>query len=214
MTGGPRRRGRPASLSRDQVVDAAVRLAERVGLDQFTMDQLASELGVAPMTAYHHVASRAELAGLVVERLLNRVELPDPNDGPWDVQLKTLEANVRRQLGSIRGIPSSLEPDLSAASRRLADAVFAILDRAGFDEATALLAYGAMFTYMVGQLDLDVASRSGGGGSNDERFAELVNRTASGHQPTPDDIFDFGFDLLLGGLRQLLPDRGTPRPPD
>lgn len=158
------------------------------------------------MTAYHHIGGRAELAGLVVERLLEQVEIPDPDDGPWDTQLKALEASVRRQLGSVRGITTAIGADLTAVSRRLAEAVLAILARAGFDEATALLAYGAMFTYMIGQLDLDLTSYDG---DTDSRFAELVAHRAHGHQPTPDDIFEFGFDLILTGLRHTLASGGT-----
>jgi AcrR family transcriptional regulator len=215
MTGRP---GRPASITRAQVIDAAVRLAEREGLDRFTMGQLATELGVAPMTAYHHVASRDALVGLVVERLLDRVEIPGPEDGPWDVQLKVLEANVRRELGSVRGISTSLKTDVGAAPARLADAVLAILDRAGFDETTALLAFGAMLTYMVGQLDLDIATRTAldsldGDGTGDDRFAVLLGRSAPGDRPDPDELFDFGFDLLLTGLRQTLQAAISARPP-
>lgn len=208
VTTRPGRPGRPATVSRDQVIHAAVGLAERVGLDRFTMNQLATELGVAQMTAYHHVGSRAELAGLVVERLLERVEIPNPDDGPWDAQLKALEASVRHQLGGVRGITTALGADLTAVSRRLVDAVLAILARAGFDDTTALLAYGAMFTYMIGQLDLDLTTHEG---DTDPRFAKLVARHANDHQPTPDDLFDFGFDLILTGLRHTLhtAERGT-----
>jgi AcrR family transcriptional regulator len=209
MTKRPGRPGRPPTVSRDQVIDAAVRLAEQVGLDRFTMSQLAAELGVAQMTAYHHVGNRAALAGLVVERLLERVEIPDPDDGPWDAQLKALEASVRHQLGSVGGITTALGADLGAVSRRLADAVLAILDRAGFDESTALLAYGAMFTYMIGQLDLDLTTHDD---ATDPRFAELVAHRTGGRRPTPDQLFDFGFDLILTGLRHTLATpRSTPR---
>lgn len=109
---------------------------------------------------------------------------------------------------------ASVKADLSTtAARRLADAVLAILERAGFDEQTSLLAYGAMFTDMVGQLDLDFADRADRDAAErpfDDRFAELITRGASGHRPTTDDLFDFGFDLLLAGLRHLRPaDDGT-----
>jgi AcrR family transcriptional regulator len=199
-----RRPGRPASITRTDVVDAALRLAAQVGLDRFTMTQLAEELGVAPMTAYHHVANRTELVQLVVEELVSRVEIPGPDEGPWDVRLKVLEANARRELGGIRGIRTGMSADDSPASRRLSDAVIAILRDAGFDESRALLAYGALFTYMIGQLDLDVVTDPGKDSTDASRFKELVDRTAGGRRPTPDEFFDFGFDLLLTGLRQAL----------
>jgi TetR/AcrR family transcriptional regulator, tetracycline repressor protein len=203
VTRGP---GRPATITRADIVGAALRLAQQVGLDRFTMGQLAGELGVAPMTAYHHVANRTVLVQLVVEELLNRVEIPGPGAGTWDVRLKHLEANVRRELGGIPGIRTGISAAGSEASRRLADAVLVILADAGFDEETGLLAYGALFTYMVGQLDLDVAAERGQDSDDALRFAELTERTAAGG-PTPDEFFDFGFDLLLTGLREVLSSR-------
>jgi AcrR family transcriptional regulator len=200
MTRGP---GRPPTITRVDVVAAALRLARQVGLDRFTMSQLAEELGVAPMTAYHHVANRTELVQLVVEDLLHHVDIPGADAGPWDTRLKLLESSVRRELGGIPGIRTGISPDGSDASQRLADAVLAILAEAGFDETTCLLAYGALFTYMVGQLDLDVATERGRESDDALRFAELTERTpASG--PTADEFFDFGFDLLLCGLRSAL----------
>ena len=198
------RQGRPPTISRADVVDAAARLAEQVGLDRFTMSQLADELGVAPMTAYHHVANRTELVHLVVERLLDRIEIPGPEAGPWDARLKALESNARRELAGIPGIRTGIDLESSPAAARLADAVLSILDDAGFDERTALLAYGALFTYMIGQLDLDVAASRRDQPGDALRFAELIGREAGGSRPTPDDFFDFGFGLLLTALRELL----------
>ena len=199
-----KRPGRPATITRHDVVTAALGLAQDVGLDRFTMGQLAEKLGVAPMTAYHHVSNRTELVRLVVEELLGRVEIPGPETGPWDVQLKALEANVRRELGGIPGIRTGLGGGHSPGSTRLADAVLTILREAGLDESTALLAYGAMFTYMVGQLDLDLVADRGADPGDASRFVELTARSAGGRRPTPDEFFDFGFDLLLTGLRELL----------
>jgi len=198
------RQGRPPTISRADVIDAAARLAERVGLDRFTMSQLAEELGVAPMTAYHHIANRTELVQLVVEQLLERIEIPGPEAGPWDARLKTLEANARRELAGIPGIRTGIDLEASPAAARLADGVLAILAAAGFDERTALLAYGAMFTYMIGQLDLDVAASRRDESVDARRFDELIGRDAGGRRPTPDEFFDFGFGLLLSALRELL----------
>jgi AcrR family transcriptional regulator len=204
VTRGP---GRPATISRADIVGAALRLAQQVGLDRFTMGQLADELGVAPMTAYHHVANRTELVQLVVEELLNRVEIPGRDTGPWDLRLKVLEANVRRELGGIPGMGTGVSVDGSPASRRLTDGVLAILHDAGFDEADALLAYGALFTYMVGQLDLDVVVERKEATTDGNRFAELIDRSRGGQRPSPDELFDFGFDLMLVGLRKVLDSR-------
>jgi hypothetical protein len=102
---------------------------------------------------------------------------------------------------------TGLSVDGSPASRRLTDGVLAILRDAGFDDVDALLAYGVLFTYMVGQLDLDVLVERGEAASDGKRFAELIDRSAGGQRPSPDELFDFGFDVLVIGLRAVLEDR-------
>jgi hypothetical protein len=152
------------------------------------------------------------LVQLVVEELLNRVEIPGRDTGPWDLRLKALEANVRRELGGIPGVRTGVSVDGSPASRRLTEGVLAILHDAGFDEADALLAYGALFTYMVGQLDLDVVVERREATNDGNRFAELIDRSAGGQRPSPDELFDFGFDLMLVGLREVLDSRRHAKP--
>src|SRR5512138_905440 len=49
---------RRAPLSRQRVLDAAVELADRGGIEALTMRKLAQELGVEAMSLYHHVASK------------------------------------------------------------------------------------------------------------------------------------------------------------
>lgn len=57
---------------------------------------------------------------------------------------------------------------------------------------------------MIGQLDLDLANHDRATTDADPRFAELVAHRTHGRQPSADDIFDFGFDLILTGLRHTL----------
>jgi AcrR family transcriptional regulator len=201
-----KRRGRPATITRADVVNAALGSARRVGLDRFTIQQVADELGVAPMTLYHYVSGRNELVQLVVEELLRRIEIPGYEVGPWDVRLQVLESNARRELAGIPGIQTAVSPHASEAAGRLVDAVLSMLADAGFDEETALLAFGALFTFMIGQLDLDVAVDRPADPGEGVRFAELMGRSVDGARPTTDDTFDFGFGLLLAGLRETLKD--------
>ena len=62
------RRDRP--VTRDEVVDTALRLIEDHDVTALTMRRLASELGVAVTSIYWHVGNRDALLDLLVERLL------------------------------------------------------------------------------------------------------------------------------------------------
>lgn len=56
------------SLSRDEIVDAAIRIIGAEGVDKLSMRRLATELDSKPMTLYHYVDNKAALLQLVLER--------------------------------------------------------------------------------------------------------------------------------------------------
>jgi AcrR family transcriptional regulator len=64
-------------LNRERVLQAAVALADRDGLEAVSMRNLAERLGVVPMALYKHVASKDELLDGMVDVLLGQVEEPE-----------------------------------------------------------------------------------------------------------------------------------------
>lgn len=65
-----RPRGRPATIETGDIVSAAVSLIDDVGLESFTMRQLAERMGVSPMSIYRHVANKQELLERIPDSLL------------------------------------------------------------------------------------------------------------------------------------------------
>ena len=65
LPAGPRR-GRPPKLTHDQVVTAAVSVADRVGI-AFTLRHVAEALGVPVMSLYSYVDGREQLLELMVD---------------------------------------------------------------------------------------------------------------------------------------------------
>ncbi len=83
------RRERPAkpALTRDGIVDAAVRVMRDEGLERATMRRLAHELDTGPASLYVYVQNTAELHGAVLDRLLaDRVSTPSTGD--WAARLE------------------------------------------------------------------------------------------------------------------------------
>jgi AcrR family transcriptional regulator len=78
-----RTQGTSAGLDRGKIAHAAVALVDRDGLDRFGVRRLAQELGVDPMSIYHHVKGKAALLDAMSEAVL--VEMmsgaSDPPDG-------------------------------------------------------------------------------------------------------------------------------------
>ncbi|QLJ03156.1 TetR/AcrR family transcriptional regulator C-terminal domain-containing protein [Streptomyces sp. NEAU-sy36] len=84
------RRERPAkpALSRQWIVDTAVRIMRAEGLEKVTMRRLAQELDTGPASLYVYVANTAELHAAVLDALLGEVELAGAAAGDgWRDQL-------------------------------------------------------------------------------------------------------------------------------
>lgn len=82
-------------MTRETIVEAALRVLDRVGVDELSMRLVADELRTGPASLYWHVRSKDELLQLLFERLNDEVELPEPDPAHWQEQLKTLGRQVR-----------------------------------------------------------------------------------------------------------------------
>jgi AcrR family transcriptional regulator len=67
---------RAQHVSRDVVVDTALRLVEENDISALTMRRLAAELGTAVTAIYWHVGNRDALLDLLVDRLLDDLGVP------------------------------------------------------------------------------------------------------------------------------------------
>ena len=75
----PLRRRRPrGSLTREHVVEAALRLADQEGLEALTMPTLARRLDCGVMTIYGYVDDKKDLLDAIALRGLADVRLPRP----------------------------------------------------------------------------------------------------------------------------------------
>lgn len=62
-------------LSRERIVDAAVRLADSDGIRAVTMRRVAEELGFEAMSLYHHVADKNALLAGMAEAIVGEVAM-------------------------------------------------------------------------------------------------------------------------------------------
>jgi len=88
LRGRGRRSGREP-LSRDRVVDTAMDLMDKHGLDGVTMRRIAMKLETGPASIYVHVRSMAELHGHMLDRILAGLDLEDTK-GSWRERIARL----------------------------------------------------------------------------------------------------------------------------
>ena len=120
-------------LSPDRIVDAALAMADRDGLEGVSMRRLGVELGVDPMAVYHHVRDKQALLALMVDRVVTGIE--PARDAPWQEALRTTLLRARARMlqhpWAASVLSAGIEP--TPAIMRHIDAVLGILRDGGLD---------------------------------------------------------------------------------
>jgi len=102
-----RRKAEPAArdkrpLTRELIVDAALVLLERDGLQGLSMRRLAQELGSGAASLYWHVGDKEELLSLLLDRIVGDQPVPDPDPENWQGTVKEFARATRRHLAQRR----------------------------------------------------------------------------------------------------------------
>jgi AcrR family transcriptional regulator len=214
-SGRARRRGGRRLLSREQIVERALALADREGLEALTMRRLADDLGVGTMTLYSYFRDKDELIDAAVSRVASKVVIPSAQ-GPWRARLRTLIKEIHRSLVEH---PSGVElrrrrPMLTPAALQTTEAGMRILTGAGFSAADAAKAWRTLFVYTFGYASFTPAEvpaqtrrdwRSRLTALPVEEFPVLRAAVAEAVETMSGEAaFDHGLDCLLDGLEASL----------
>jgi len=70
-------------LTKERVLEKAIALADTDGIEALSMRKLGQALDVEAMSLYNHVANKGELVAAMVDRVVERFELPD-DEPQWD----------------------------------------------------------------------------------------------------------------------------------
>ncbi|TCO52031.1 TetR family transcriptional regulator [Kribbella antiqua] len=98
---------RPARepLTRDRIVDAAMRVLLEQGYEAVSMRKIAQVLGTGPASLYAHVANKRELDQLLIDRAAQDMKLPEVADpARWQEQLKDAMREVLRVMRAYPGV--------------------------------------------------------------------------------------------------------------
>ena len=209
-------------LTRQRVLEAALALADRGGIESLSMRKLAQELGVEAMSLYHHVAGKDEILDGLVDIVFGEIALPSGPDWRSAMRRRAVSAReaLRRHPWATPLMESRATP--GPANLRHHDAVLGALRGAGFPVELTAHAYSLLDAYIYG-FALQEASLPF---STPEETAEVASsimaEMAAGAyphlteltvehvlQPGYDygDEFRFGLELLLDGLERALGDQ-------
>ncbi len=86
-----------AELDKDRIAAAALAIADKHGVDGFSMRAVANALDVTPMALYHHVRDKAALVTLLVDTAIRKHPLP-PTTGVWKDDLLSMAQWMRQSM--------------------------------------------------------------------------------------------------------------------
>jgi len=139
-------------LSRSAVVDRAIALADREGVEALTIRRLATELGVTPMALYWHFRSKEELIAGLADKIWGEIRTDVDRSAAWPDQLRyMLESllDVLRTHSSASGLLLSSEK-FGPSHWEATETTLDILRSAGFDpEHASEIAKSALWTGLM-----------------------------------------------------------------
>lgn len=221
-------------LSRERVLDAAIKLADTGGMGAVTMRKLAQELGVEAMSLYYHVANKDQVLDGMVEQIVGEINSavkaldPASNGEDWKRAMRRRILAAREILLQHPWAPGVIETrtSMSPAMVRYFDSLLGLFRQGGFSYDLAHHAMHALGSRALGftqelfepddaeTTDTDMTEMFE---AMADQFPHMVGMMTEISHDDPDSTigwcddqteFEFGLDLLLDGLDRTL-DAGT-----
>ncbi|MFC4013326.1 TetR family transcriptional regulator [Nonomuraea purpurea] len=194
MNEGRRRAGRPAVLTTERVVTAAIEVLDAEGLDALTMRRLGARLGVAAMSLYRHVPNREALLAEVVNRLFTEAMTGHAPDAAWQRALAGFAVAYRRVLlAHPQAVPllATHPVDVDLGIELLTE-LLTRFEAVGIARCEAITAVQSVTVYVLGHALAQVGTPPAPG---DEAAAAFF-----------DQWFDTGLSAMVTGFEHKLAD--------
>jgi AcrR family transcriptional regulator len=225
---------RPDTLTREQIVTAAIDLLDTEGLEGLNMRALGKRLGSAATAVYWHLGSKDDLVALAGDQVWNEIALPDLTAVDWRTAATSLATDLHAMLTRhpwlVRAFGSFVV--YGPGKARYDDQSIAVYEAAGFAGARADQAATAVLTYVLGNALGSAAAvilnrkLSRRGPKAEERMHESMAKaqeiatrfprlrvrlnTAADYAASPENSFEFGLRAVLDGLEAQLSACHTP----
>jgi AcrR family transcriptional regulator len=189
---GAKSAARPARLSRDIIVNAAMTFLDREGWDALTINALATQLGTKGPSLYNHVDSLEDLRRTVRMRviddiltMLNRVAEGRARDDAVLVMASAYRSYAHHHPGRYSAftrmpLAGGEDPEYAAATRGAAAPVIAVLASYGLDGEEAFSAALEFWSAMHGFVLLEMTGVMDDIVDTDTVFSDMVLRLAAG----------------------------------
>ena len=214
------------TLTRDQIVGAAIALMDAEGLEGLNMRALGNRLNAAATAMYWHVKSKDNLVVLVTDQVWGELTLPELEASGWRTAATAMATDLHAMFTRHPWLVQVLAAHLVYGHNKARhdDHHLALYETAGFAPEQADQATAAVFTYVLGNAAGTAATAAltrrlaGAAAPAQQQFEEamtkaheiakgyprlrarLASPAASDYAAAPDKTFEVGLQALLDGL--------------
>jgi TetR/AcrR family transcriptional regulator, tetracycline repressor protein len=185
------------------------------------MRRLAAELGVDPMSIYHHLPNKAAIVSGLVEAVFSEMPQPQATDGRWEERVRSWARAYRDLARAHPNLVLQIVTDSAAASEAavlISEPLYAALDAAGLSPRAIVDAAGAVVDFVNGytlaQTGYDAGSASGPNPMTerldalDPERVRTMRRTlaavSADTSPSTTPVgFEAGVEILIRGIAAL-----------
>jgi AcrR family transcriptional regulator len=210
----PTQRGRPAVLSRDEIVAAALRYARANGLDKLSMRELSRQMKRPPMSLYAHIENKDDLLVAMLDAVLAGLKPAAVVKGDTKAALKRYLHALRKSLNTLPGLHHVAVVNGRMTAPMLG--IFSVLlqflsaldkplkQRANYCRLLVWMVLGFSASEAASSADLENATDT-------DLFAaiELLDPAEHEHlmealpllmMPQPEKVFEMTVDLMVDGI--------------
>lgn len=196
---------------RQEILDAALALADEHGLDAVSMRAVAQRVGVTAMALYPHFSGKDALLDGLVGRMLAELDRPDP-EGSWQQRLSGLAHAVRELAHRHPSVVPLLfsRPAVTPDAVRVVDAIYQALMDAGVPPGQVARLERMLSTFVLGYAVSEVGGRFAAGTlGTRERRGQLPDTDLPAHHELGPWLdapwsWDAEFETDLADLTRLI----------
>lgn len=205
-------------LSPEAIIDVALRIVDKEGVDEVSMRRVAAEFDTGPASLYAYFANKDELLRRVLDRVIESIPVPEGDD--WQEVVRTYSHSVRALFGEHNDLAKLTFAHIPATDRifEISERMLRVMIEGGvparvatwsLDIMSLYIAADAYEAYLAGQR---FAGREDFG---EQMVADVVGKLTAvspGAFPylvkhadvltsgTPEERFAFGIDMLIAGM--------------